>query len=666
VVQSLEGPAQPISAHDDPRSTADAETISQRRAGEPNRRPCAEHSSALALIDAIGQPADLRALARAKLPEVCREVREDLVRIVSQTGGHLGAGLGVVELTVGLHYVYQTPRDTLIWDVSHQCYPHKILTGRRNKMTKLRQGGGPSGFTCRSESVYDPFGAAHSSTAISAGMGFAAARDLAGDDTHVAAIVGDGAMSGGMSFEGLNNLGASGRRMCVILNDNNMSIAPPSGALASYLAQLRHRLPDRATRQAALARGGLPSFAGEATLFDDLGVTYAGPFDGHDIGEVVEVLSRARNHRGGPLLLHILTQKGHGYAPAEAASDRCHGVSKFDIATGKQNKSTPGAPSYTSVFANALIDEAGRDERIVAVTAAMPGGTGLDKFGDAFPDRCFDAGIAEQHAVTFCAGLACQGFKPFAAIYSTFLQRAYDQVVHDVAIQKLPVRFAIDRAGFVGADGVTHQGAYDITYLGCLPGFVLMAASDEAELMHMIATQVAIDDAPSAVRYPRGEGVGVTLPDRGRPLEVGRGRIVRQGSSVAILSYGSQLSAALQAAVLLEQRGVSTTVADARFAKPIDDDLVAQLTRNHALVVTVESGSVGGFSALVMDSLMRQRLESHAGRVLPIHIPDVFVHHDTPAAQERLARLDGPSIAARVAASMGLANANVATEAVSA
>ncbi|MDX2288125.1 MAG: 1-deoxy-D-xylulose-5-phosphate synthase [Hyphomicrobiaceae bacterium] len=597
----------------------------------------------------IDSPADLRRLDRADLPRLCDEVRADLIDIVSTTGGHLGAGLGVVELTVALHYVYDTPRDILIWDVSHQCYPHKMLTGRRADLRRLRMGGGPSGFTCRTESIYDPFGAAHSSTSISAALGFATARDIAAQDSHVVAVIGDGALSGGMAFEGLNNAGAEGRRMVIVLNDNNMSIAPPSGALVSLLGALRARMPAAETRRAALAANpGLPSFAGERTMFDQLGITYAGPFDGHDIGEMTEVLSRARAHASGPLIVHVITRKGKGYAPAEAATDCYHGVVKFDVASGKQAKSAAGAPSYTSVFAKALIAEATADPRIVAVTAAMPTGTGLDTFGAAFPDRTFDAGIAEQHAVTFAAGLACQGFKPFAAIYSTFLQRAYDQIVHDVAIQRLPVRFAIDRAGFVGADGITHQGFYDVAYLGCLPDFVLMAAADETELMHMVATAAAIDDRPCAFRYPRGEGRGLPLPDRGTPLEIGRGRIVREGETVAILSYGATLDAALEAADRLGSYGVSVTVADARFAKPIDDRLLTRLIAGHQVLVTLEHGSIGGFATQVVDSLVRQQLEEHMNQLVPIYLPPHLVYHDTPARQIAACGLDAGAIVTRV------------------
>ncbi len=605
------------------------------------------------LLDAVSSPADLRAMTEEMLVNLCAEVRDDLIRIVSKTGGHLGAGLGVVELTVALHHVFDTPNDKLVWDVSHQCYPHKILTGRRDSMLQLRKGGGPSGFTCRSESEFDPFGAAHSSTAISAALGFAAARDFKGGRESIVAVVGDGAMSGGMAFEGLNNLGAQSRRVVIVLNDNDMSIAPPSGALASHLRELRGKIASEGERRSDLRQGKLQSYSKEPTLFDTLGVRYVGPYDGHDVRELKRAFELARSNQDGPLLIHVLTEKGHGYAPAEAASDCMHGVSPFDTATGSQKKAAPKASSYTSVFAKALIGEADRDERVVAVTAAMPSGTGLDKFAKVYPDRCFDAGIAEQHAVTFCAGLACDGLKPFAAIYSTFLQRAFDQVVHDVAIQKLPVRFAIDRAGFVGADGVTHQGSYDITYLGCLPGFVLMAAADEAELVDMVATAVAIDDCPSALRYPRGEGVGIKLPEFGTPLEIGKGRVVREGDRAAILCYGATLADAFKAAEELDAIGVSTTVADARFAKPIDDMLVAQMFRNHELVVTLETGAIGGFSAQVFDSLERQRLGHLLARACPMYLPDVFIHHDKPVEQARQAGLDDCAIADKVRSMIG-------------
>jgi len=598
------------------------------------------------LLDSIPTPADLRRLPRTSLRGIADAVRAEMIDIVSGTGGHLGAGLGVVELTVALHYVFETPDDKLVWDVSHQCYPHKILTGRRHAMRAIRKGGGPAGFTCRTESPYDPFGAAHSSTAISAALGFAMARDYAQGDNKVVAVVGDGAMSGGMAFEGLNNAGALGRPLVVVLNDNDMSIAPPSGALSKSLRALRQAMPCRETRQASLASGRLPSFAPYRTLFEELGFTYCGPFDGHDVEEMVEVLARARAHPG-PVLVHALTVKGKGYAPAEASDDCYHGVAKFDVETGAQQKAAPKAPSYTGVFADALIQEADADDRVVAVTAAMPSGTGLDKFGAAHPARCFDAGIAEQHAVTFCAGLAAEGFKPFVAIYSTFLQRAYDQIVHDVAIQRLPVRFAIDRAGMVGADGVTHQGSYDISYLGCLPGFVLMAPADEAELKHMIATAAAIDDRPSAVRFPRGEGTGVALPARGQALEIGRGRVLLEGTDLAILSYGARLGEALAAAEILARDGISVTVADARFAKPIDDDLVRRLALEHPMVLTLEEGAIGGFSTQVLDSLVRQGLGAMAARLLPCHLPDRFIDHDAPVNQLAKAGLDAESLVDR-------------------
>ncbi len=625
-------------------------SMSERRRDSNEQATLETSTAAGSLLDRARHPGLLRKLSRTELPALAAVLRRDLIESVSETGGHLGAGLGVVELTVALHYVFDTPNDKLIWDVSHQCYPHKILTGRRQELRRVRQSGGPSGFTCRTESKFDPFGAAHSSTAMSAGLGFATARDLSGSDFNVIAVVGDGALSGGMAYEALNNIGAQRRRMITIVNDNDMSIAPPSGALSEYLRRLRSRLPDREARRLAIGQGdSLPSFAGERTMFDDLGVRYAGPFDGHDVAELVSVLERARD-TDGPLVLHILTRKGNGYAPAEAAADKYHGVEKFEVASGRQLKATPKAPSYTSVFANALIREATRDPRIVAITAAMPTGTGLDKFAQAFPGRCFDVGIAEQHAVTFCGGLACEGFKPFAAIYSTFLQRAYDQIVHDIAIQRLPVRFAIDRAGMVGADGVTHHGSYDISYLGCLPGFVLMAAADEAELMHMVATAAGIDDRPSALRFPRGEGTGVDLPVTGEALEIGRGRILREGADVAILSYGTRLAASLAAADRLERLGISVTVADARFAKPIDDRLVRYLAREHPVMLTVEEGAVGGFATQVYDSLRRQRLDAYASRVVPMYLPDYFLDHDKPANQVAKAGIDAEGIAEKILA----------------
>jgi len=609
------------------------------------------------LLDTVSVPSDVRALHRADLPRPAAEVRSELLEIVSETGGHLGAGLGVVELTVALHWVFETPRDKLIWDVSHQCYPHKILTGRREKLRKLRQGGGPSGFTKISESRFDAFGAAHSSTSISAALGFAVARDYEGADNAAIAVIGDGAMSGGMAFEGLNNVGAKGSRLVIVLNDNEMSIAPPAGALEGHLAALRSGLPSAAARRKALKGPGLPRFVEGETLFDNLGLRYAGPFDGHDVDEMVSALEKARDHEDGPVVLHVLTRKGKGYAPAEQAACRYHGVAKFDVSTGEQKKPKATRPSYTSVFAKGLIAEAEADDRIAAVTAAMPSGTGLDKFAAAFPDRCFDVGIAEQHAVTFCAGLAAEGYRPFAAIYSTFLQRAFDQIVHDVAIQHLPVRFAIDRAGMVGADGVTHQGSYDIAYLGCLPGFVLMAAADEAELMHMVATAAVIDDRPSAIRYPRGEAVGTDLPDRGTPLEIGRGRIVAQGCDVGILSYGARLSDVLAARAVLAEQGIYATVVDARFAKPIDDSLVARLFRDHPVVLTVEEGAIGGFSAQVVDSLVRQRRHGLLDRLVPVYLPDIFIDHDKPHDQIARAGLCTNGLVARILEVLRLASA---------
>ena len=593
------------------------------------------------LLDQVDDPSELRKLPRTALRPFADALRSEVIDIVSQTGGHLGAGLGVVELTVALHYAFDTPHDKLIWDVSHQCYPHKVLTGRRAAMRRVRKEGGPAGFTSRKESAFDPFGAAHSSTAISAALGFAAARDLRGDDQAIVAVVGDGAMSGGMAFEGLNNAGGTQRPLIVVLNDNNMSIAPPAGSLQHFLTDLREQLPDEEDRLAALeATHGLPSFADGPTLFDDLGVTYAGPFDGHNLDELVAVFKKAKDHRTGPLLIHVITEKGKGYEPAMKSGCKYHGVSSFDVETGVQNKSKGKAPSYTSVFANSLISAAEKDESVVAVTAAMPSGTGLDKFGEAFPDRCFDAGIAEQHAITFCAGLACEGFKPFAAIYSTFLQRAYDQIVHDVGIQQLPVRFMLDRAGMVGADGVTHQGSYDIAYLGCLPRFVLMAPSDEAELSHAVETARLIDDCPSAVRYPRGAATGVALPKNPTAFSLGKGRVLQEGDTIAVLSYGTRLQDALIAAEKLAEYGLSTTVADARFAKPIDDELVRDLVTNHALTVTLEEGSVGGFATQVMDSIARQKISVDTRRLAFMHLPDRFIEHADQTAQVAIAGLD--------------------------
>ena len=628
------------------------------------------HNSKTPLLDKVAYPADLRRLEEGQLRQLADELRQEVIDAVSVTGGHLGAGLGVVELTVAAHYVFDTPRDKLIWDVGHQCYPHKIITGRRDRIRTLRQGGGLSGFTSRKESEYDPFGAAHASTSISSGLGYAVGRDLAGGDNHVIAIIGDGAMSAGMAYEAMNNAGAMDSRLIVILNDNDMSIAPPVGAMSAYLSQLissrpyqsmRHlgkvvakRFPrplEKAAKRAEeYARGLLTG----GTLFEELGFFYVGPIDGHNLDHLLPVLKNARDSDyDGPVLVHVVTQKGKGYAPAETAADKYHGVSKFDVVTGKQAKSTPKAPAYQNVFGHGLIAEAEHDERIVAVTAAMPSGTGLNLFADRFPDRCFDVGIAEQHAVTFAAGLACEGYKPFAAIYSTFLQRAYDQVVHDVAIQSLPVRFAIDRAGMVGADGVTHQGSYDITYLGCLPGFVLMAAADEAELMHMVATAARIDDRPCAFRYPRGEATGIEVPARGTPLEIGKGRIVREGTKVAILSYGTRLQDSLKAADELAARGLSTTVADARFAKPLDRDLIRRLAREHEVLITVEEGAIGGFAAFVMQDLALAGVLDVGVKIRPLTLPDVFIDHEKPEVQYEKAGLDAKSIVAAALQALG-------------
>ncbi len=617
------------------------------------------------ILDSINSPEDLRCINARDLQQVADELRDETINAVAVTGGHLGAGLGVVELTVALHYVFDTPNDKLIWDVGHQAYPHKILTGRRDRIRTLRQGGGLSGFTKRAESEYDCFGAAHSSTSISAGLGFAVARDLAGERHNVVCVVGDGAMSAGMAYEAMNNAGALKPRLIVILNDNEMSIAPPVGAMSAYLARLlsspiymslrglgkqfAQHLPefirDKAVRAEELARGIVVG----GTLFEELGFYYVGVIDGHDLDQLLPVLENVREANVGPILVHVRTQKGKGYAPAEASSDKCHAVVKFDVDTGKQKKAKAAAPSYTKVFGESLVKEAQKDDRIVAITAAMPSGTGVDIFEKAFPNRTFDVGIAEQHAVTFAAGLAAQGFKPFAVIYSTFLQRAYDQVVHDVAIQRLPVRFAIDRAGLVGADGPTHAGSFDLAYLGCLPGFVVMAAADEAELVHMISTAVAIDDRPSAFRYPRGDGLGLALPDRGAPLEVGRGRIIREGSTVALLSLGTRLAECLKAADMLAAHGVSTTVADARFAKPLDRELILNLARHHEILITIEEGSIGGFGAHVLQLLTEDGALDQAGfKARSMVLPDEFFDHDTPPAMYAKAGLDANGIVAKV------------------
>jgi 1-deoxy-D-xylulose-5-phosphate synthase len=621
------------------------------------------------LLDLVKTPADLRALEVKQLRQLANELRQETVDAVAVTGGHLGAGLGVIELTVALHYVFNTPEDRLIWDVGHQAYPHKILTGRRDRIRTLRTGGGLSGFTKRTESEYDPFGAAHSSTSISAGLGMAVARDLEGKSNNVIAVIGDGAMSAGMAYEAMNNAGAMNSRLIVILNDNDMSIAPPVGALSAYLARLvsgrtyrsvRHTvkklakllppfLEQRAVAMEEYARGLVTG----GTLFDELGFFYVGPIDGHNIDHLLPVLKNVRDAKNGPFLVHCVTQKGKGYEPAEKSADKYHGVVKFDVATGAQAKSKAAAPAYTKVFAEALIKEAKKDDKIVAITAAMPSGTGLDLFAKEFPSRCFDVGIAEQHGVTFAAGLATEGYKPFATIYSTFLQRAYDQVVHDVAIQRLPVRFAMDRAGLVGADGPTHAGAFDVAYLGCLPGFVVMAAADEADLVHMVATQVALDDCPSALRYPRGEGMGVPLPAEGKPLEIGKGRIVREGTKVALFSFGTRLAECLKAADELAALGLSTTVADARFTKPLDTDLLLRLAREHEVLITIEEGAIGGFAAHVLQSLAENGVLDSGLKVRSMLLPDIFIDQDSPVAMYAKAGLDAKGIVAKAFEAIG-------------
>ncbi len=621
------------------------------------------------LLDQVKLPADLRRLPEKDLAQVAAELRQETIDVVSVTGGHLGAGLGVVELTVALHWVFDTPRDRLLWDVGHQAYPHKILTGRRDRMRTLRQPGGLSGFTKRAESEYDPFGAAHSSTSISAGLGMAVARDLDGADNHVVCVIGDGAMSAGMAYEAMNNAGARNERLIVILNDNDMSIAPPVGALSSYLArisssgtylhireigkQLAKRLPKYWERAAARAEEYTRTYWTGGTLFEEMGFYYVGPIDGHDLNVLLPVLKNVRDAKQGPILVHVVTKKGKGYPPAESSTDKYHGVNRFNVITGDQVKAKSNAPAYTRVFADALIEEARRDDKIVAITAAMPSGTGLDLFGKEFPTRTFDVGIAEQHAVTFAAGLATEGYKPFCAIYSTFLQRGYDQIVHDVAIQRLPVRFALDRAGLVGADGPTHAGSFDLAYLGCLPNFVIMAASDEAELKHMVATAVAIDDRPCAFRYPRGEGVGVEMPAVGVPLEIGRGRIVREGSKIALLSLGTRLAECLKAAELLGAMGLSTTVADARFAKPLDANLIRQLAMNHEVLVTVEEGGTGGFGALVLHHLAATGLLDRGLKIRTSTLPDVFIDHDKRETMYELAGLNANGIVATALAALG-------------
>jgi len=628
------------------------------------------------LLDTVQSPADTRAFTVPQLRQLADELRAETIDAVSHTGGHLGAGLGVVELTVALHHVFETPEDILIWDVGHQAYPHKILTGRRDRIRTLRQGGGLSGFTKRAESEYDPFGAAHASTSISAALGFCVARDRQGKSNRVIAVIGDGAMSAGMAYEAMNNAAETTGQLIVVLNDNDMSIAPPVGGMSSYLAKLvsggAYRSLRRFGKQVA---GAFPRPLQEAarkaeeyargmvaggTFFEELGFYYVGPIDGHNVGDLVSVLKNVRDMTDKPVLVHVATHKGHGYAPAENAEDKYHGVVKFDVITGQQTKSAGGPPSYTKVFAQALVKEAEKDERIVAITAAMPSGTGLDLFASRFPDRTFDVGIAEQHAVTFAAGLAADGMKPFAAIYSTFLQRGYDQVVHDVAIQRLPVRFAIDRAGLVGADGPTHAGSFDIGYLGALPGFVLMAAADEAELARMVATSAAIDDRPSGFRFPRGEGIGLEIPDPAEPLEIGRGRIVREGNALAILSLGARLQEALKAADQLAARGLTTTVADARFAKPIDEELVLRLAREHEALLILEEGAMGGFGGFVLQFLAERGALDRGLKVRSLHLPDVFQDQDKPEAMYAQAGLDADGIVRAGLAALGVDNASAA------
>lgn len=625
-------------------------------------------------LDRVHSPADLRRMSDAELARLADELRAETISAVSVTGGHLGAGLGVVELTVAIHAVFDTPRDRLIWDVGHQCYPHKILTGRRDRIRTLRQGGGLSGFTKRDESEYDPFGAAHSSTSISAALGFATARELGAPGIGDAiAVIGDGAMTAGLAYEAMNNAGWLNNRLIVILNDNEMSIAPPVGAMSRYLNRLWSQGPIHDLKSVAKGMvGKVPGPIGQmlregahraetlmkgltigGTLFEELGFDYVGPVDGHDMSTLLPVLRAVRQHATGPVLIHALTRKGKGYKPAETSADKYHGVAKFDVVTGAQHKGKSNAPSYTKVFANALIREAETDDRIVAINAAMPDGTGLDLFEKAHPDRCFDVGLAEQHGVCFAAGLAAAGMKPFAAIYSTFLQRAYDQVVHDVAIQRLPVRFAIDRAGLVGADGATHAGAFDVTYLSCLPGFVVMAAADEAELVHMVRTAVEIDDRPCSFRYPRGEGAGVEMPEKGIALEIGKGRVVKEGTKIALLSFGGRLQEALRAAEELDARGLPTTVADARFAKPLDRELILRLAREHEALITIEEGSVGGFGSHVLHLLASEGALDHGLKIRPMVLPDVFIDQDSPARMYEAAGLDAASIMRTALAALG-------------
>ncbi|WP_339779352.1 1-deoxy-D-xylulose-5-phosphate synthase [uncultured Thalassospira sp.] len=624
------------------------------------------------LLDTVTIPSDLRKLQPAQLRQLADELRQETIDAVSVTGGHLGAGLGVVELTVAIHYLFDTPHDRLIWDVGHQCYPHKILTGRRDRIRTLRQGGGLSGFTKRSESEYDPFGAGHSSTSISAGLGMAVANKLSDDGRkNVIAVIGDGAMSAGMAYEAMNNAAATDQRLIVILNDNDMSIAPPVGSMSGYLSRLisgksyqglrnaakgltKHlprQIEDAARKIEEYTRGMVTG----GTLFEEMGFFYVGPIDGHNLDHLLPVLRNVRDaDLDGPVLIHAVTQKGKGYAPAEHAADKYHGVARFDVVTGKQAKPTPNAPSYTKVYGETLVKLGQKDEKVTAITAAMPSGTGVNLFADAFPDRSFDVGIAEQHAVTFAAGMACEGYKPFCTIYSTFLQRGYDQLVHDVVVQNLPVRFALDRAGLVGADGATHAGVYDLAYLGCLPNIVLMAAADEAELVHMTTTAWSINDRPCAFRYPRGEGVGVEIPAEGQVLEIGKGRILREGSKIAILSYGTRLAESLLAAEDLAARGLSATVADARFAKPLDAELIADLARNHEVLITIEEGSIGGFGAMVLQHMAGQGLLDHGLKVRTMALPDRLLDHDKPEKQYADAGLDARAIVRTARDALGL------------
>ena len=619
------------------------------------------------LLDSINSPSDLKGRSRAEIKQIAAEVREEVIDVVSVTGGHLGSGLGVVELTVAIHSVFNTPDDKLVWDVGHQCYPHKILTGRRDRMRTLRQPGGLSGFTKRSESIYDPFGAAHASTSISAGLGFAKARDLQGGDNHVVCVIGDGSMSAGMAYEAMNNAGADKSRLIVILNDNDMSIAPPVGAMSHYFSRLVSSRPYRGLRRfakkvvtpmglespARRAEEYLRGFAMGGTMFEEMGFYYVGPVDGHDLDTLIPILENIKAMQDGPILLHVVTQKGKGYAPAENSADKYHGVSKFSVITGEQAKGAAGPPSYQKVFGQTLAKLGETDDKICAITAAMPSGTSTDIFGARFPERHFDVGIAEQHAVTFAAGLAADGMKPFCAIYSTFLQRGYDQVVHDVAIQKLPVRFAMDRAGLVGADGATHAGSFDIGYLGALPGFVCMAPGDEAELALMVKTALEIDDGPSSIRYPRGEGIGVDIPADLKALEIGKGRVVREGTTIAILSYGTRLQECLKAADMLLAQGLSATVADARFARPLDGELVERLAKNHEVLITIEEGARGGFGSFVLEHLANAGAIDNGLKVRVMTLPDIFQDQDTPFAMYETAGLNARHIAARAIEALG-------------